>query len=78
MESNTFSCQVVVVRENSRVWSRAGEQFLPYSPKQNNNSLNTLTEAAHEVVISVTHRCEDVRPPEEDEGRGAPEAHHAV
>lgn len=45
MESNTFLCQVVVMRENSRVWSRAREQFLPYSPKQNNNSLNILTKA---------------------------------
>lgn len=34
VQSNTFLCQVVVMRENSRVWSRAREQFLPNFVKQ--------------------------------------------
>jgi len=66
VESNTFPCQVVVMRENSSIWSRAREQFLTYFLKQKNNSLKILTEAAGESVVSVCRRCQDVRPPEED------------
>lgn len=85
MESNPLWCQVLITRENSRAWARGRELpkvlnhillyiiYIIYFLKQGKRPF-----CVSSGCVCVCHRCQDLRPPEEEPGRGAAEAHDAL